>query len=62
MIYLLIYIDDMLMVSKDKVKVIVLNSQLRLVFEMKDLRSRRGILGIKITRNKRYVLLYLSQI
>ena len=50
-VYLLLYVDDMLIASKHKSKVDKLKNLLKSVFEMKDLRSAKMILGMEIFRN-----------
>ena len=49
-IYLLLYIDDILIASKDKFLISKLKSQLSREFEMKDL-SAKKILGMEIQRD-----------
>ena len=60
-IYLLLYVDDMLIASKDKFLTDKLKSQLSDEFEMKDLGTAKKILGIKIHRDQKAGKLYLSQ-
>jgi hypothetical protein len=59
-IYLLLYIDDMLIVVKSKIAIANLKAQLSSEFEMKDLGAAKKILGMKITRDRKSGLLYLS--
>ena len=47
-IYLLLYMDDMLIASKSKVEIDRLKAQLRTEFEMKDLGKAKKILGMQI--------------
>ena len=61
MVYLLLYVDDMLIASKDKMEVDHIKQQLCGEFEMKDLRQAKRILGMEITRHRKNVILYLSQ-
>ena len=60
-IYLLLYVDDMLIASKDKSLISKLKSQLTKEFEMKDLGAAKKILGMEIQRDKKAGKLYLSQ-
>lgn len=60
-IYLLIYVDDMLVAFTDKNEIQRLKSQLNSVFEMKDLGSARKILGMEISRDRKAKTLVLSQ-
>jgi ATP-binding cassette subfamily B (MDR/TAP) protein 1 len=47
-IYLLLYVDDMLIASKSKVEINKLKAQLRNEFEIKDLEEAKKIIGINI--------------
>ena len=49
-IYLLIYVDDMLIAVKDKSEIAKFKAQLNKEFEMKDLGAAKKILGVKIIR------------
>ncbi|KAH9658263.1 Integrase catalytic domain-containing protein [Citrus sinensis] len=60
-IYLLLYVDDMLIASKHKSEVEKLKNLLKGEFEMKDLRSAKMILGMEIFRNRAAGTLFLSQ-
>jgi hypothetical protein len=60
-IYLLLYVDDMLIVAKDKSEITKLKAHLNLEFEMKDLGAAKKILGVEIIRNRKSSMLYLSQ-
>ncbi|KAM2004372.1 hypothetical protein ACFX15_027830 [Malus domestica] len=51
-IYLLLYVDDMLIACKSKVEIERLKTQLSNEFEMKDLGEARKILGMEIERNR----------
>ena len=51
-IYLLLYIDDMLIASKSKDEIEKLKTQLSQEFEMKDLGEVIKILGMEICKNK----------
>ena len=58
--YLLIYVDDMLVVSKGKAEVQKMKQKLKYGFEMKDFGPARKIPGIDILRDrKNSVLSYL---
>ena len=60
-IYLLLYVDDMLIASKSKVEIEKLKIQLSQEFEMKDLGEARKILGMEISRNYSRGIVCLSQ-
>jgi len=50
--YLLLYVDDMLIATKNKTLVQKLKAQLKKKFDMKDLREAKKILGMEITQNR----------
>nr|CAD40363.2 OSJNBa0093P23.9 [Oryza sativa Japonica Group] len=60
-IYLLLYVDDMLIAAKDKSEIEKLKAQLSSEFEMKDLGAAKKILSMEITRERHSGKLYLSQ-
>lgn len=60
-VYLVLYVDDMLVASKDRHELNRLKDQLKAEFEMKDLGPARTILGIDITRNRKEGRTFLSQ-
>ena len=60
-VYLLLYVDDMLIPTKDMREIIKVKAQLSKEFEMKDLGAAKKILGIEILRDKEKCKLYLSQ-
>jgi hypothetical protein len=60
-VYLLLYVDDMLIASHDKSLIVELKAQLSHEFDMKDLRPAKKILGMEIQRNRRAGTLFLSQ-
>lgn len=60
-IYLLLYVDDMLIASKSKVEVAKLKTLLNSEFEMKDLGEAKKILGMEITRDRAASTVSLSQ-
>ena len=51
-VYLLLYVDDMLIASKNKREIDRLKAQLSSEFEMKDLGEAKKILGMEIKRDK----------
>ena len=59
--YLLLYVDDMLLPSKDREVIEELKLLLSTEFKMKDLGQAKKILGVEIRRNMKNRLLYLSQ-
>ena len=60
-IFLLLYVDDMLIVTKSMVKVNKLKSLLSKEFDMKDLGAAKKILGMEIHKNRASGRLWLSQ-
>ncbi|GMI78960.1 cysteine-rich RLK (RECEPTOR-like protein kinase) 8 [Hibiscus trionum] len=52
-IYLLLYVDDMLIASKSQQEIDKLKAQLNQEFEMKDLGEAKKILGMEISRDRR---------
>ncbi|KAG8490001.1 hypothetical protein CXB51_016020 [Gossypium anomalum] len=60
-IYLLLYVDDMLITSKNKVEIERLKTQLNLEFEMKDLGEAKKILSMEIWRDRAHDRVGLSQ-
>lgn len=61
MVYLLLYVDDMLIASREGSIIQRLKDQLSAEFEMKDLGATRRILGMDIIRDKSRQTLTLSQ-
>ena len=59
--YLLLYVDDMLIVARNKTHVQKLKAQIKKEFDMKDLREVKKILGMEITRDRSTCRLWLSQ-
>ena len=59
--FLLIYVDDMLIMGNDLNKISKLKEVLNGEFEMKDMGAARKILGIDILRDRRNHMLILSQ-
>ena len=60
-IYLLLYVDDMLIACKHMDQIDALKQQLRGSFEMKDLGEAKKILGVELIRNRKNGILVLSQ-
>lgn len=60
-IYLLLYVDDMLIAARNKFQIDSLKSQLSKEFEMKDLGAAKKILGMEIHRDRQAGKLFLSQ-
>ncbi|WVZ64163.1 hypothetical protein U9M48_013726, partial [Paspalum notatum var. saurae] len=61
-IYLLLYVDDMLIAAKEKSEMAKLKARLKKEFEMNDLCAAKKILGMEIIRDRKSGLLYLSQL
>ncbi|GJV82287.1 transposable element [Tanacetum coccineum] len=61
LIYLLLYVDDMLVAAKDMEEVKKLKILLNTEFDMKDLGAARKILGMEIIRDRKHGKLFLSQ-
>ncbi|GKB23082.1 transposable element [Tanacetum coccineum] len=61
LIYLLLYVDDMLVAAKDMEEVKKLKIILNTEFDMKDLGAARKILGMEIIRDRNHGKLFLSQ-
>lgn len=59
--YLLLYVDDMLIACKHKSKIDVWKEQQRSQFEMKDLGLAKEILRVKLVRNRKKGTIFLSQ-
>ena len=60
-IYLLLYVDDMLIAAKSMSDIDELKKQLSNEFEMKDLGPSNKILGMVISRDRPSGKVYLSQ-
>jgi len=60
-IYLLLYVDDMLIAANNKIEITKLKRLLSSEFEMKDLGSAKKILSMEISRDRKSGLLFLSQ-
>ena len=61
MIYLVLYVDDMLIAARSKTDIQKLKSLLSAEFDMKDLGAARKILGMEIYRDRDQKKLFLSQ-
>ncbi|KAJ4717199.1 Retrovirus-related Pol polyprotein from transposon TNT 1-94 [Melia azedarach] len=61
LIYLVLYVDDMLIAAENKSNVQKLKDLLSVEFEMKDLGAARKILGMEIYRDRSKKKLFLSQ-
>ena len=60
-IYLLLYVDDMLIAASNMEEIVKLKEQLGSAFEMKDLGAAKRILGMEISRDRSNRKLFLSQ-
>ncbi|KZV48074.1 hypothetical protein F511_12624 [Dorcoceras hygrometricum] len=60
-VYLMLYVDDMLIASKDRRELDRIKGLLGTEFEMKDMGAASRILGIDIKRNRKEGTLFLSQ-
>ena len=61
LMYLLLYVDDMLIAAKNQAEINELKRLLGSEFEMKDLGAARKILGMEIRRDRDAGLLWVSQ-
>jgi len=59
--YLMLYVDDMMIVAKNKTQVQILKAYLKKEFDMNDLGEAKKILGTEITRDRGSNRLWLSQ-
>ena len=60
-IYLLLYVDDMLISTKSREQITALKKLLNSEFDMKDLGAAKKILDMEITRDRNSGLLFLSE-
>jgi len=60
-LYLLLYVDDILMASSNRQEIQKLNEKLNEEFEMKDPGNAKRILGMDIMRDRNKGELFLSQ-
>jgi len=61
LIYLLLYVDDILIASRNKTQIQKLKGKLKRKFDMKDLGEGKKILSMKITRDRGSCRLWLTQ-
>jgi hypothetical protein len=54
LIYLILYVDDMLLIRNDKEIIQVVKTQLSFKLDMKDIGTANFILGMKIKRDHEY--------
>ena len=59
-IYLVLYVDDMLITTQNKSDIQKLKGCLSVEFDMKDMGATRKILGVEIYRDKKQRKLFLS--
>ena len=52
-IYLLLYVDDMLIAAKSREEITTLKKLLSSEFDMKDLGAAKKVLGMEITRDRK---------
>ena len=57
----LLYVDDMLIIGHDSIKINMLKKELSKSFALKDLGSEKQILGMKISCDRKNRKLWLSQ-
>lgn len=60
-LYVLLYVDDILLISSSKVSINGVKHDLKRHFDMKDLGPAQKILGVKILRDRAKRTIYLSQ-
>lgn len=60
-VYLLLYVDDMLLTSSSKVEILRLKNFLKFEFGMKDFGNAKKILGMIINRNSNERMLTTTQ-
>ena len=61
MVYLVLYVDDMLIAGVSKSLIEDLKQKLKGEFDMKDLGPAKKILGMQLHRNRKAGTLFLSQ-
>ncbi|CAM8994640.1 unnamed protein product [Rhodiola kirilowii] len=59
--FVLLYVDDMLIISDSRLVVNSIKSDIKKHFDMKDMGEAQRILGVKITRDRNKRVMYLSQ-
>lgn len=60
-VYLVLYVDDMLITSKSMERIDFLKQQQKGEFKMKDLGPTKKILGMLLIKDKRSGILFLTQ-
>lgn len=61
-VYLLLYVDDKLLICHDKKEIDKIKSKLKFEFKMKELGQTRRIIGMKFKREReRIYILYMNQ-
>ena len=60
-LFVLLYVDDMLIICKSVAKISEVKAQLKRFFDMKDLGPAQTILGIRILRDRAKQQIFLSQ-
>ncbi|CAH9103829.1 unnamed protein product [Cuscuta epithymum] len=60
-VYILLYVDDILLIGPCKMLIVSVKDDLKLHFDMKDIGSAKRILGIDITRDRSNRSMFLSQ-
>ena len=60
-VYLLLYVDDMLITSRSRSTIDKLKKDLSSEFEMKDLSEVKKVLGMEINRDQKSDKVYLTQ-
>ena len=61
LIYLILYVDNMLIARKDRISIVELKERLHEKFSMKELGNARHILGMRIEQDRLRKTLRLSQ-
>ncbi|CAM8927036.1 unnamed protein product [Rhodiola kirilowii] len=59
--FVLLYVDDMLIISDSRLVINSIKSDIKKHFDMKDMGEAQRILGVKITRDRNKRVMYLSQ-
>ena len=59
--YLLSYVDDVMIATRNKTQIQKLKAQLKKEFDINDLREAKKILGVEITKDRGSIRLWLSQ-
>lgn len=61
MVYLVLYVDDMLITSKSMEHIDFLKQQQKSEFKMKDLGPTKKILGMQLIKYRRFGIMFLTQ-